>query len=134
MQFWPPTKKNGKSDPHVYPLLQNVNFDLVNPTCHDNCVFFELKKTTHIYKIKKKKKKKGETHEFLILHPFLKEKSITTHHSNINPELTNQKSSNNKLTRKIQVRINKIQQQPKPRIKKPKIKLIQAKHYFTNNT
>jgi len=52
LQFWPPIKKNGKSDPHVYPLLQNVNFDLVNPTCHDNCVFFELKekeKATRVF-------------------------------------------------------------------------------------
>jgi len=29
--------------PHVYPILQNFNFDLVNPTCDANYIFFELK-------------------------------------------------------------------------------------------
>ena len=33
-----------KVTPHVYPLLQNVNFDLVDQMWHANCVFFELKK------------------------------------------------------------------------------------------
>jgi len=38
--------------PHVYPILQNVNFDSVNHTWHANCVFFELKekeKATRVF-------------------------------------------------------------------------------------
>jgi hypothetical protein len=99
-----------KVTPHVYPLLQNVNFDLVNPTCHATWVFFELikiKKATCVFtefkKNKKKERKERHVSSFFFIHFFKKIHNIT------------------------------ISFKHKPRINKPKIKLIQAKHYFTNN-